>query len=207
MRKPVLCIALTATLAALVAPASAASTSKPKPLVVKDAAGDANFVNSQGGLLPADPGSVPTPVQDAGADIVSFSLNRLAKGKKVVGFVASMTLSAAPTADRNFRIRMSTDDCGTFMLEYNTSSTLGSTANLRHVCGASATPTAEFTDVPATVKGSTITWTFPMRGLPGDLKVGDLLTVEGAQVSVNSGATILPGVDEVVVQKAYKIGQ
>lgn len=207
MRKPVLYLALTATVAALVAPAAAATSPKPKPLVVKDAAGDANFVNSQSGLVPADPGSVSTPVQDAGSDILSFSLNRLAKGKKVVGFTATMTLAAAPSADRNFRVLMATDECQTFMLEYNTSSTLGPTANLRHVCGASTTPTAEFTDLPAAVKGSTITWTFPMRGLPGDLRVGDVVTVEGAQVSVNSGALIFPGIDEVVGEKSYKIGQ
>jgi len=206
VRKPVLLTAVALGTAALVVPAGAA-TPKPKPLVVKDATGDANFLNSQSGLVPADPGPVATPVQDAGSDIVSFSLNRLAKGKKVVGFTATMTLSAAPSADRNFRIRMATDDCRTFMLEYNTSSTLGGSASLRHVCGDSTTPTAEFTDVPATVTGSTITWAFPMKGMPGDLRLGDVVTVTGAQVSVNSGAAIFPGVDQVVVDASYKIGQ
>jgi hypothetical protein len=208
MRKPVVYLALAAMAATLVAPASAATRPasklpKAKPLVVKDATGDANGLNSQGGLLP-DPGAQATPVQDAGSDIVSFTLTRKDDGRKVTALVAKMTLAAAPAADRNFRIRMSSPECSTYFLEYDTSSALGAGANLRNACGDATGAT--FSPIDAVVSGSTITWTVPVKGLPGDVKLGTPLTVQGAQVSVET-AVIIPGLDEVLTDATFKVGQ
>lgn len=210
MRKPVVLLALAAVTASLAVPASAATRPssklpKSKPLVVKDATGDANGLNGQGGLVPVNPGSQSGPVQDAGSDIVSFTLTRKDDGKKVTALVASLTLAAAPAADRNFRIRMSSPSCSTYFLEYDTSSLLGSGANFRDNCNPAATG-ATFTAIDATVSGSTITWVVPVKALPGDVKVGTPLTVKGAQVSVET-AIIFPGVDEVLTDATYKIGQ
>lgn len=206
MRKPVVYLALAAAAAAMITPAAAGpKLAKPKPLVVKDLAGDANFVNGQGGLLPADPGSFATPVQDAGSDIISFTLTRKDNGRKVTALVAKLTLAAAPASERNFRIRMSSPECSTYFIEYDSSTALGASASLRENCDPDS-PTAAFNPIDAVVSGSTITWTIPINSLPGDVKLGTVLEVQGAQVSVET-AVIIPGVDEVVVAKSFKVGQ
>jgi hypothetical protein len=56
------------------------------------------------------------------------------------------------------------------------------------------------------VKGSTITWDVPIKALPGGVKVGTPIAVEGAQVSVET-AVIFPGLDEVSTAKTYRLGQ
>ena len=178
---------------------------KAVPLTVKDAADDANGFNSQGGLLPASP-----PEQSNGtlsmksADILSFTLGRKDDGKKVTALVGTLTLAAPPAQGTDYRIRMSTPDCSTYFLEYEFPAGLGASGEVRENCGGATT--AAFDPVDATVVGSTITWTIPIKGMPGSAKLGTVLTVKGAQTSVETAA-IFPGIDQVVTNQPFTIGQ
>ena len=204
MRKPVVLIAVCAASVALAGPSFAGGKlAKASPLVVKDAAGDANGVNDQGGLLPGVPEQSGAGSQGS-ADIVSFSLGRTDDGKKVKAFVGTLTLAAPPAEGTDYRIRMSTAECATYFLEYEWAPGLAAAGEVRHDCDGA--PTATFEPVDAAVNGNTITWTIPIKSLPGTAKLGTVLTVEGAQTSVET-AVIFPGLDQVSTDKTFKIGQ
>jgi hypothetical protein len=205
MRRSLVLVAVCAATVTLATPSLAGpKLAKAAPLVVKDAAGDANAVNDQGGLLPTAPEQSNSAANQASADIVSFSLGRTDDGKKVKAFVGTLTLAAPPAQGTDYRIRMSTAECSTYFLEYEFAPGLGASGEVRETCDGGTTAT--FDPVDATVTGSTITWTIPVKSLPGTVKLGTVLTVEGAQTSVET-AVIFPGLDQVVTDKTFKIGQ
>jgi hypothetical protein len=177
-----------------------------KVLQVPDVTGDANAMNSQAGLVPASGG--PMGVSVAGADIVSFTLARRDDGRHVLALVGTLTLAAAPAFSTDFRIRMSAPGCKVYFLEYERT-VLGDVSYLRHTCttvDAAGNGGATFLAVPAVVAGNTITWTVPVRDLPGKVKIGSVLSVTGAQTSGDAVA-IGPTLDEVVMQATYRLGQ
>jgi hypothetical protein len=205
MRKSVVLVAVCTASVALAGPSFAGGKlAKAAPLVVKDASGDANAMNNQGGLLPAAPEQSNESTSQKSADIVSFSLGRLDDGKKVKAFVGSLTLAAPPAQGTDYRIRMSTAECSTYFLEYEWAPGLGASGEVRHTCDGGTTAT--FEPVDAAVSGNTITWTIPIKSLPGTAKLGTVLTVKGAQTSVET-AVIFPGIDQVMTDKTFKIGQ
>jgi hypothetical protein len=196
VRKPVVTLALIAVGAVLVTPAVAApKLAKPKPLVVKDLAGDAT------GLGAAAPTSQPD------ADIVSFSLSRKDNGKKVTALVGKLTLAAPPTEGHDYRIVMAVDGCSTYYLEYEYVAVLGGNSYIRQNCDGAATAT--FTDVTAELVGNSVVWTVPVSALPGPVKVGTPLSVEGAEAVLHEGAVIFGVLDEAPAPAGttYKIGQ
>jgi hypothetical protein len=206
MRKSLVLVAVCLVVGGVGSPSFAGGKlAKPSPLVVKDASGDANGLNDQGGLLPASP---PEQSNDAvsqkSADIVSFRLGRTDDGKKVKAFVGSLTLAAPPAQGTDYRIRMSTADCSTYFLEYEFAPGLGAQGEVRENCDGGTTAT--FDPVDATVTGNTITWTIPVKGMPGTAKLGTVFTVKGAQTSVET-AVIFPGLDQVVTDKTFTVGQ
>ena len=211
MRKTLVALVLGVTAVGLVAPSDAASPklAKAKKLVVKDAVRDANGLNSQFGILPVVP---PVPASSASlkqADIVSFSLGRKDNGTKVLALVGTMTLTSAPEAGVDYRIRMIAPGCTTYMLELERSP-LGDSAYLRNTCSAGATPgSAAFDPIDAVVSGDTITWTVPISALSGDVKLGSVLSVTGAQTSGAPGAAIFPTIDELRLPSpvSFKVGQ
>jgi hypothetical protein len=205
MRKSLVLVAVCASSVALAGPSFAGGKlAKASPLVVKDATGDANGVNDQGGILPAAPEQSNESVSQKSADIVSFSLGRIDDGKKVKAFVGKLTLAGPPAEGTDYRIKMSTAECATYFLEYEWAPGLGAAGEVRHNCDGGTTST--FEPVDASVSGNTITWTIPIKSLPGTAKLGTVLTVEGAQTSVETAA-IFPGLDQVVTEKTFKIGQ
>lgn len=175
-------------------------------LQVPDVTGDANGLNSQAGVVPVSGGPMGASV--AGADIVSFTLSRRDDGRHVLALVGTLTLAAEPQLSADFRIRMSAPGCTVYFLEYERT-LIGDISYLRHTCttaDAAGNGGATFLAVPAVVKGRTITWTVPVRDLPGRVKVGSVLSVTGAQTSGDEVA-IGPTLDEVVVHASYRIGQ
>ena len=211
MRTTLVALVLGATALGLATPSVAATPKKlpkAKPLVVKDAAGDATGLNSQGGLAPASPPALPaSPTSLAQADILSFSLGRKDNGTKVKALVGTMTLAGAPATGTDYRIRMSAPGCSTYFLELEFSP-LGQSAFLRNTCteGEATSAGTVFDPIEATITGKTITWTVPISALSGDVKVGTPLTVTGAQTSGDTGAAIVPGIDEVLVDATYVVG-
>ena len=195
MRRSLVLTAVCIAGVGLASPSLAASKSS-AALTVKDVTGDANGLNDQFGLLPAGPPEQSNDtLSQKSADIVSFSLAR--KGK---AFVGTLTLAAPPAQGTDYRIRMTAPGCSTYFLEYEYAPALAPAGEVRHTCDGGTSATFEAVD--ATVTGSTITWTIPVRGMPGGLKAGTALSVKGAQTSVETAA-IIPGLDQVRVDKTF----
>lgn len=161
MRRARLVLALSARTSVMALGLTASA--KSGAAVWTDQAGDGNGINNQyTGITQLDAG-MSTPTSEPGRDIVRNTISimtKKVKGKAVCdGFVATMTLSGPPVADTIYRINATTaENPETYYLEYDTST--GGTA----VRFASSTTqdTTIGTKYPATVKGSTITWRFPM---------------------------------------------
>lgn len=206
MRKPLVLAAVAALSVGLATPSLAAGKlPKSKPLVVKDVAGDANGLTSQAGL-PAPVDNTATPANAKDADILSFSLARLDDGKKAIGLKATLTLAAPPAQARDYRIRLSSPTCSTYFLEYEFAPALGGTGEIRDNCAVATGSTATFTPVDAAVVGNSIVWTIPRGAFTGDVKIGTVMQVHGAESSVETVA-IAPQLDSVKLETTYKIGQ
>ncbi len=189
LRRSVLAPAL-AVLAFAVPSATAAA---PGPQVT-DPSGDANFVNGQG-LVTGDavPHDQATPVgSQAYADVTSVLWQTTKTVKKVkkktvttiTGFTVTVTLAGAPTPPEGttvvYRILGKTPACPYFGVVYYSNKLKDGTSPqsaLRDNCnGASA---ARLTPIALpVVKGSTLTWTVPLKAIPADtkVKVGSTLT-------------------------------
>jgi hypothetical protein len=202
--RPVLAAAVVLAIATTGLVSAASAGSKPVPLTVTDVADDANGLNDQFGLLPAAPEQSNGAVSQKSADILSFTLGRKDVGGKPKAFVGTMTLAAPPAQGTDYRIRMTAPGCTTYFLEYEYAPALDPAGEVRHTCDGGTS--AVFEPVDVTVTGSTITWTIPIKGMPGGLKMGTPLSVKGAQTSVETVA-IIPGLDQVRVDKTFVIGQ
>lgn len=206
MRRSAVLAVVGVTSVVLAAPSFAGpKVAKAQPLTVKDAVGDANGINDQGGLLPVAPEQSNDATSQKSADIVSFTLGRKDVAGKPKFFVGSLTLAAPPAQGTDYRIRMSTDGCSTYFLEYEFPPGLGASGEVREDCDGS--PTGNFDPVDAVVSGNTITWTIPIKGMPGTAGLGTVFQVDGAQTSADSGAAIFPGIDQVVTDKTFRVGQ
>ena len=206
MRRFAVLAAIAATSVTLAGPSLAGpKVAKAQPLTVKDAVGDANGINDQGGILPTAPEQSNDATNQKSADIVSFTLARKDVGGKPKFLVGSLTLAGPPAQGTDYRIRMSTDDCSTYFLEYEFPPGLGPSGEVRENCGGATT--AAFDPADAVVTGNTITWTIPIKGMPGTAGLGTVFNVTGAQTSADSGAVIFPGIDQVVTDKTYRVGQ
>ena len=206
MRRVLILLAACLTLVGVAAPSLAAGPlTKAKPLVVKDATGDATALNSQYGSAPVPDQSNETVSQKA-SDIVSFSLGRKDDGKTVKSFIGTMTLAAPPAKGNDYRIRMRTEECATYFLEYEVPlAAFAPSAYVRTNCDGA--PTSTFDAVDLRISGNTITWIVPAKRLPGSAKLGTVLTVTGAQVAGHGGAVIVGTIDEVRTDKTFVIGQ
>lgn len=205
--KPAVLIAVLAASVGLAAPSLAAGKlAKAAPLAVADPAGDANFSNTQGGLVPAAPPSGGTSFR-AGADIRGVSLGRTDDGKKVKAMTVTMTLDAAPEASTQYRVAMSAPGCSVWYVEYQfppagSEAAITKGGVVRENCSGSSV----FTDVDAEIKGKSIVWTIPVKGMPGDIKLGTVLTVKYGQTNLET-AVVIPAFDEVTIAKTFTIGQ
>jgi hypothetical protein len=192
---------------ALAAPSLAAGKlAKAAPLTVADPAGDANFSNDQGGLLPSAPPSAGSSVR-AGADIRSVTLGRTDDGKKVKAFTVTMTLDGAPEASTQYRVAMEAPGCSVWYVEYQfppagTDVAITKGGVVRENCTGSSV----FTDVDAQITGNSIVWTIPVKGMPGDIKLGTPLNVKYGQTNLETAA-VFPAFDMVAVDKTFTVGQ
>lgn len=178
-----------------------------KPLVITDQAGDANGINSESHIAPADP-SQSGPGQRTAADILSVTLGRLDDGKVVTGLTASFTLSAAPDQGTIYRIQGATADCSTFWISYNFPLGGAPTASLRENCSGTAVSTPLSGVV---VKGATITISLPFKDMPKNIKVGTEVTgVFGetkGHASTPASSPTIPTIDDTVIAtSSYKVG-
>ena len=178
--RPALGLAL-ASAAVLAASAGAA----PKPLVLKDAAGDANALNGQGIL---DNAGSPGPGSQAGKDILSVTLASI-PGKTCTGYTVAVQLAAAPTTNTIYRVLGTTaKNSSLFWLQYDNNPVGGTTSRLRYSDG-----TTRIVDLtkPAVVKGSTITFTVIEKDLKAAGEKLSALTVLGPGVDVRSSTGVL----------------
>lgn len=211
------------TLAALAATPSLAQAApalaSARPLTWTDAAGDANGLNSQGGLLPAGPDNTATPVSIASDDITSVTFARTDDSKAVTGLKVTMTLTAAPAAGALYRVTGAADGCSTFWFQYTWTVGGAPLATLRNNCGVTATTTNSVsggtvsTPITAAVVGTSIVWTVPLAQLPAGIIVGSALKPALGEVRAVVGAAgtsllTAPVIDQTPVQSStYAIGQ
>lgn len=168
-------LVLVAGLAAAGPPAFAAGKLAPsKPLVITDPAGDANGINDQGGIVPAD---IPSQGGQGGrtaADILSVSVGRLDNGKKVLGVTATFVLAAAPDQGTIYRLQLSSPECKIFWLSYNVPIGGPISANVADDCDTAGTTVS--TPLTATVKDKTVTIEAPFTKLNKKIAVGTVLS-------------------------------
>jgi hypothetical protein len=207
MRKPLVVVAVCAATVTLAAPSFAGGKlPKAAPLTAADPAGDANFMNDQGGLVPAAPPSPGSSLR-AGADIRSITLGRTDDGKKVKAFTVTMTLDAPAESSTQYRVAMAAPGCSVWYVEYQFPPA-GSEAAITKggVVRENCTGSSVFTDVDAELKGNSIVWTIPVKGMPGDVKLGTPLEVKYGQTNLET-AVVVPAFDMVDIGKTFTIGQ
>lgn len=180
----------------------------PKPLVITDKTGDANGINSQSELAPADP-SQSGPSQYTAADIVSVTVARMDDGKKVTGFSVMFTLSDAPGTGVIYRLQGSTPNCGTFWVSYNAPIGGSAAGSLRSDCETPGTTVSAA--MPAVVKDKTVTVQLPFSALPKNVKAMQALTVDLVETKFHfttpAAAPTVPTIDDADGKDAvYKIG-
>lgn len=191
-------------------PALAAKPKKlpaPKPLVTTDPAGDANGINSQGGLVPVP--SQSGQGQRTAADILSVALGRLDNGKAVTGLTATFVLSAAPDQGTIYRLQMSAPGCKIFWLSYNVPIGGPISANIQDDCTTAGTSVV--TPVTATVKDKTIKIAVPLKALNKKITLGTALTGMYGESKGHAYTGVrnptAPTIDETTIATAtYKIG-
>lgn len=217
MRKALALVAV-AALTAGVAGTSTAAVKKPKPkplpksapVVITDNGGDANGINDQGGLLPANPEQSTPQGQRAAADILKVTFARTDDGKAVTGMSVTLSLAAPPDRGTFYRVTSSVPACSTFWFQYGVD--LAASAydgNLRHNCagdGGGPVPATVNQSIPTVVKGNDITWTLPVKLFPAGVKLGHLISDIAVETRGYVQATA-PVIDQVTTDKAYKIGQ
>ena len=206
MRKAVLFGAVCAATVTLAGPSFGAGLPKAAPLTVADPAGDANFSNDQGGLAPVPPPSTGSSVR-AGADIRAVTLGRTDDGKKVKALTVTMTLDAPAEASTQYRVAMEAPGCSQWYVEYQfppagSEAAITKGGVVRENCSGDSV----FTDVDAELKGNSIVWTIPVKGMPGDVKLGAPLNVKYGQTNLET-AVVVPAFDMVTIDKTFKVGQ
>jgi len=130
--------------------------------------------------------------------------------------IVQLVLAAPPTAAPPvvYEVDSQTQKCGTMYLYYDPEE-LASGGFLGGCSPADATgSTTTDIDVIPVVKGSTITWTMPLSGLPKDMKIGSTITDVQSYVAVAdpfTGAstallTTAANFDTAESSSVYKIG-
>ena len=181
-------VGLALTSAAVLALSAGAAT---KPLVLKDAAGDANAVNGQGVLNDA---GRPGPGSQPGKDVLSLTLAPL-PGKACTGYTAVIELAAPPSTNTIFRVLGTTaKNDRLFWLQYDNNALRGTSATLRTGEGTNALATA------AKVTGSRITLTVTEKDLTtaGEKLTGLTVIAPGVDVRTSTGVLTVPSWDVLV---------
>jgi hypothetical protein len=205
MRVRLLTLAALAGISVAAVPGNAAPA--PKPQII-DPAGDANGVNDQDAGLPVPSQSTPTDVSAADITAVTFATT-LKKQKvdglvvtKPIGFTVTMTLSAAPTTPEIFyRVVATTAGCSEVFFEYGTDVAAGGSAV--RCPGTVPTKDKTYSDAPAVIKGSNITWTLPLSAFP----VGTKFSALSAQTRLNPAIITAPQLDAATSTATYTIGK
>ena len=185
--RPALGLALTS--AAVLAVSAGAA---PKPLALKDAAGDANAINGQGVL---DDAGRPGPGSQPGKDILSLTMATI-PGKTCTGYTVVVELAAAPTSNTIYRILGTTaKNTSLFWLQYDNNPVGGTTSRLRYNDGSGT----KVTDLakPVVVTGNKITYTVTDKDLKAAGEKLSALTVvaPGVDVRSSTGVATVPSWD------------
>jgi hypothetical protein len=189
---------------------------KAKPLVVTDAAGDANAINDQSALLPAAPPEQSTPQGErTAADITGLSIARLDDTKSVKGIVMTMKLAAVPDKGTGYTFGLQDPSCadnsnGDVILFRYFYYLDGSTkAFVREICGTTDKSTP-LTNVK--VVGNDVVFTVPFAEMPSHMKLNTVLgAIQGYTVGLAGTASTtylgVPNIDQTAPVSGYKIGQ
>jgi len=205
MRVRLLTVAALAGVSLAAVPGNAAPA--PKPQII-DPAGDANGVNDQDAGLPVP--SQSTPADISAADITSVTFATTFKKEKLdgkvvskpSGFTVTMTLSAAPTTPEIFyRVVAATAGCNQVFFEYGTDVVAGGSAV--RCPGTVPTKDKTYSDAPAVIKGSSITWALPLSAFP----VGTKFSALSAQTRLNPAIITAPQLDGATASATYTVGK
>lgn len=216
MRKALALVAVAAMSVSVASPSLAKAKPKPKPklpaskpLVVTDNAGDANGINDQGGLLPANPEQSTPQGQRTAADILKVTFARTDDGKAVTGMTVTLSLAAPPDRGTFYRVTGSVPACSVFWFQYGVDLAANPyDGNLRHNCagdGGGPVPATANMSIPTVVKGNDIIWTLPAKMFPAGVKLGNLISPIGVETRGYAQATA-PVIDQLKTDKSYKIG-
>ena len=208
---------------AVVVPAHATNLAGPNPQIT-DVTGDANFINGQNFV---DVPEQQTPAGASSADIASVlfqttyanqtvkkTIVKMIKKKKVkkvitttvkvpTGFTIKMKLAAAPGPATIYRVTATKGDCTDLYFEYTTNSVTEALVGSTDIICASDDEDATYDIAPATVTGSTITWTVPASQIP----LNTQLTGIGAMTGIDSTALTGPFYDLAGGTASFTVGK
>jgi len=211
--------------------ATAPATPGPTPQIT-DPTGDANFINGQAPGAPVPSQTTPVDQASADITSVLFQTTYLTqtftkkvtvvvKKKKVTktvtftikiptGFTVTMNLAAAPGPETEYRVVTTKGGCASFFFEYSTDALVdsgadptGSLAQQTQMRCASGEEKTAYTVAPATVNGSSITWTVPLSQLP----LGTSFTNLAAETTVNPAALTSPFYDTASSSGSFTVGK
>ena len=146
------------------------------PTVIKDVAGDANYVNDGGEF---GSGDTATPTSDPGLDLLDVTLRALRGVRgEATGFTVVMTTVAPLRARAQVTLKTRTPSCSDILLQYVHSAT-SSTALLSSGCSPGTVP------VRATVDATRLTIVVPFTAMPDKTRKDKQLTTVNAYTQLN----------------------
>ena len=183
---------------------SLSASAATKPLVLKDAAGDANAVNGQGVVSGQNgqtgPGSQP------GKDVLSLTMAPL-PGKNCTGYTAVVELAAAPTSNTVYRVLGNTaTNASLFWLQYDNNPVGGTTSRLRYNDGSGSKSIDLAT--PVKVDGSKLLFTVLEKDLKAANEKLAAIKIEAPGVDVRSstGVATVPSWDVLpAADQSFKV--
>lgn len=208
MRRALVVLAAAAGAAALVLPSAAAPA---KGFAYTDAAGDANAINDQGGLLPGVPEQSSPQGQRRAADILSVSYSSaVLAGKPALSVV--MKLGGPPDRGTLYRAYSAAPGCTEVVLEFSHDLTAATSGELYHDCGG----TEGRVGTTPLVGPDSITWMLPLAQLPPQVRSGTVLTALEAETrgligyeptgALPYSGVIVPVLDVARTAGSYKVG-
>ncbi len=198
-RTPAIVVALTLTLAAT--PAAAKMT-------YRDAAADANAVNTQGKRGLGHDGDVSTgPASVRSADITGVSFTPRYRNGRVSGYAVTVAVAGKVTRGTMFSVAASTGACSVVVKHVRPA--VGETVtDAGSLCEGGHYRVREL--APAVVRGSRVTINVPLSALPRQIKVGTVLR-EIYAYTVAAGSDVepflhAPKLDIAATRRSYRIG-
>ena len=194
-------LALLAGSVAVAVPASADHVGK--PTVIKDVAGDANYVNDGGEF---DSGDTATPTSDPGLDVLDATIRPThSRDGKVNGFAIDVNTLVPLRDSGRITMKTRTQNCADILIQY-VNAAPAPRALLRSGCSSEVMPLA------AEVNGTRLTLTVPYAVMPAKSRKDKLLQTINvfsqlhlAYDPVRDNAFSVLSTDTTLASKTYRL--